>query len=207
MPGRAHTTAARCAGLALATFVACRGGPAKPLLVGPPSFEALPIADQFYEVGQAVELHLPAVRGGNEPLTYTLKPNFPGLTFDADAWTWTSDLPRRRGLPTPEIESLKPQRGKPRPRLPDGFRQPVSDMGHLVQAAVTDPDHAEVLSLSVAVGEPDATGTWLHLRAAPLDLTTPASAPSCAVMPAAAPRAERLSAAIARAGREGAPMD
>lgn len=123
--------------------------------------------------------------GGNEPLTFALKPDSSGLTFYADARTWsgkpTAEVVRRtmtyratdpgghtallafdltvlRGRPPPPIECLEPKRGLSR------------------------------------------------LRDAPPDLTESASAPGCAVMPAAGPRAERLFGSNRVAGREGVSM-
>lgn len=48
-----------------------------------PSFAEF-VTDQSWTVGTAVQLSLPAARGGNAPLTYSLSPALPaGLTFDA----------------------------------------------------------------------------------------------------------------------------
>jgi len=52
------------------------------------------VADQSYTAGEAIEpLVLPAASGGNGPLTYTLTPEVPGLTFTAASRTL-------RGTPT-----------------------------------------------------------------------------------------------------------
>ena len=48
-----------------------------------PSFAEF-VANQTWTVGTAVQLSLPAARGGNTPLTYGLSPALPaGLTFNA----------------------------------------------------------------------------------------------------------------------------
>ena len=59
------------------------------------------VADQSYTVGESVDLMLPEASGGNGPLTYSLQPAVPGLTFDpatralsgtattADTWSMT----------------------------------------------------------------------------------------------------------------------
>ena len=49
-----------------------------------PSFSAA-VSDQTYTEGDAVSLTLPPASGGNGPLTYTLRPQISGLTFDANA--------------------------------------------------------------------------------------------------------------------------
>ena len=63
-----------------------------------PSFGAQTVADQAYTVGEAIaELMLPAARGGDGTLTYSLRPAVPGLTFDPAARTLT-------GTPTAAAE-------------------------------------------------------------------------------------------------------
>ena len=48
-----------------------------------PSFGGATVPDQAYMQGTAiVPLTLPAATGGNDPITYTLTPSVPGLTFD-----------------------------------------------------------------------------------------------------------------------------
>ena len=51
---------------------------------GAPTFAPETINNQTYTVDTAIpELNLPDATGGNEPLTYTLTPEVPGLTYDA----------------------------------------------------------------------------------------------------------------------------
>ena len=63
-----------------------------------PSFGAQTVSDQAYTVGEAIaELVLPAASGGEAPLSYTLVPDVPGLTFDPATRTLT-------GTPTATAE-------------------------------------------------------------------------------------------------------
>ena len=48
-----------------------------------PSFSDT-VNDQTYTVGETVSLTLPSATGGNGPLTYSLQPTVPGLTFDVN---------------------------------------------------------------------------------------------------------------------------
>ena len=49
-----------------------------------PTFGQQTVADQTYTVGEAIaSLVLPRASGGNPPLSYSLTPTVPGLTFDA----------------------------------------------------------------------------------------------------------------------------
>ena len=77
-------------------MVACRSGPATP--PDRPSFGDLSIGAQFFTVGRAAKLALPAATGGDEPPTYTLTPEFPGMTFDPDARKWS-------GKPAAEVSA------------------------------------------------------------------------------------------------------
>ena len=53
-----------------------------------PSFGAQTVANQTYAVGEAIaDLVLPAASGGEAPLSYSLAPDVPGLTFDPAART------------------------------------------------------------------------------------------------------------------------
>ena len=54
--------------------------------VGPLRFQGA-VEDQTYTTGRSVTLVLPAASGGNGPLSYTLRPTIPGLTFDAEERT------------------------------------------------------------------------------------------------------------------------
>lgn len=102
--GRTHLGAGRFAVLVVAAVVAlvgCRGGPARTPDPEPdrrPSFGDQTIEAQTWVVGQAVDLQLPAAAGGDPPLVYDLEPDVPGLTFDADARTW-SGAPRAETPP------------------------------------------------------------------------------------------------------------
>ena len=58
----------------------CRGATSVPPDTAPSFGET--VADQTYAVGGTVDLILPAASGGNGPLTYSLRPAVPGLTFD-----------------------------------------------------------------------------------------------------------------------------
>ena len=55
-----------------------------------PSFRGQTVPDQSYMVGETIApLVLPAARGGDGRLTYTLRPSVPGLNFDPDTRTLT----------------------------------------------------------------------------------------------------------------------
>ena len=65
-----------------------------------PSFGAQRVQDQAFTVGTAITaLPLPAASGGNAPLTYSLRPDIPGLQFDVRART-LSGTPTATGVHT-----------------------------------------------------------------------------------------------------------
>ena len=62
-----------------------------------PSFAAT-VADQIYTEGELVDLMLPEASGGNGPLTYSLRPAVPGLTFDPATRTLSGTADHGRDL-------------------------------------------------------------------------------------------------------------
>ena len=70
---------------AVVAFVACAQGPGTP--AGPPDTApafAVTVADQTFTEGEPISpLTLPEASGGNGPLSYSLAPTVPGLTFAA----------------------------------------------------------------------------------------------------------------------------
>ena len=61
-----------------------------------PNFDGT-VADQIYKMGDAVEVTLPKASGGDGPLSYSLQPTVPGLTFGMESRT-LSGIPTAIGM-------------------------------------------------------------------------------------------------------------
>ena len=83
--GDANTAASDAATLTFTVTVA-----EAPLPDTAPSFGSQTAPDQSFTVGEAINaLVLPVASGGNGPLSYSLTPSIPGLSFDQDSRTLT----------------------------------------------------------------------------------------------------------------------
>ena len=87
MPVRAGSLAAFAV---LVSLVLLGCTPASP--VAPLRFQGS-VDDQTYATGGPITLVLPAASGGNGPLSYSLRPTIPGLTFEADERTLSGTPP------------------------------------------------------------------------------------------------------------------
>ena len=148
---------------AVVALVACAQGPGTP--AGPPDTApafAVTVADQTFTEGEPISpLTLPAASGGNGPLSYSLTPSIPGLTFDQNSRT-LSGTPTTAGTHTMTY------------RVQDGD-------------ANTAASDAETLSFTVTVEEapePD-TAPSFGSQTVPVQSFTVGEAISALVLPAA----------------------